>query len=420
MSTEVATERGEPPTSGDRHALRVLWFSHSSAVGGAEIGLIEAVTALRHHGIESTVVVPNEGPLVDRLRHANVPVLVHPYRWWMTLAPSRKGRTKNLLALVDIRRVRRLARLIKSTGADVVVTNTITIALPAIAARFAGVANIWYVREYGLDDHSLEFDVGDRLAYRLIDRLSRAVIVNSLTLRSHLLDHGVSTAEAVAYTVAVPEGYAQPPPSGETLQLVLVGAVKPGKGHEDAVRALAGAIRAGTRARLTFVGPALDTFSETVSKLATELGVNEHVRFTGFLEDPFAEMAAADVCLVCSRREAFGRATIEAMKCGRPVIGAASGATAELVQDEVTGLLYPAGDVDALADAIVRVDGDRDLLVQLGERAREWACERFTEERYGRDLERVVERVARGLEVSHQPSSPRSATTAPPSDEPPR
>jgi glycosyltransferase involved in cell wall biosynthesis len=396
VAAEVATKGGDAPTTGDPKTPRMLWFSHSSAVGGAELGLHEAVTALHHRGIESTVVVPREGPLVDRLRRAEVPVVVHPYRWWMTLGPSRSGRAKNILALVDVRRARRLARLIKSTGADIVVTNTITIGLPAVAARMAGVANIWYVREYGRDDHSLEFDVGDRLAYWMINRLSTAVIVNSLTLRTHLLNHGVTGVEAVAYTVDVPEGRVQAPPSGATLQLVLVGAVKPGKGHEDAVRALAGAIAAGTRARLTFVGPALETFANTISKLARELGVHEHVRFTGFLEDPFPEISAADVCIVSSRREAFGRATIEAMKCARPVIGAASGATAELVQDGVTGLLYPVGDVDALRDAIVRLDKDRDLLARLGQSARDWATERFTEERYGGDLERVVRMVYRG------------------------
>lgn len=392
----------------------MLWFSHSSAVGGAEIGLHEAVTALRHRGIESTVVVPSEGPLADRLRRGNVPVFVHPYRWWMTLAPSRSGRAKNLVALIDIRRTRRLARLIRSSGADVVVTNTITIGLPAIAARTAGVPNIWYVREYGRDDHSLEFDVGDRLAYWMIDRLSSAVIVNSLTLRTHLLEHGVDGAEAVAYTVEVPKRYAEePPPSAETLQLVLVGAVKPGKGHEDAVRGLAGATALGTRARLTFVGPALETFADAISNLAGELGVGEQIRFTGFKDDPFTEIAAADVCLVSSRREAFGRATIEAMKCARPVIGAASGATAELVQNEVTGLLYPVGDVDALRDAIVRLDRDRDLLTSLGQNARDWATARFTEERYGGDLARVVEQVCRA-------ATRRSASRERPTDEPPR
>jgi glycosyltransferase involved in cell wall biosynthesis len=405
VAANVETTGGEAPISGERRGLRVLWFSHSSSLAGAELGLHEAVAALRSRGIESTVVVPNEGPLAERLRRADVPVLVHPYRWWMTLAPARHGRIKNILALLDLRRVKRLVSLIRSTGADVVVTNTITIGQPAIAARAAGVGNIWYVREYGRDDHSLEFDLGDRLAYRLINRLSSAVVVNSSTLRAHLQEHGVRAADVVSYTVEVPERYAQAPPSGETLQLVLVGAVKPGKGHEDAVRALAGALALGARARLTFVGPALEAFADSVTALATELGVDEHVRFTGFLMDPLAELAAADVCLVCSRREAFGRVTVEAMKCARPVIGAASGATAELVQDGVTGLLYPVGDVDALRDAIVRLDHNRDLLARLGENARRWATEQFTAERYGGDLERVVERV-------YQSASRRSVSRA--------
>jgi glycosyltransferase involved in cell wall biosynthesis len=283
--------------------------------------------------------------------------------------------------------------LIRSTGCDIVFTNTITIGLPALAARMASARNIWYVREYGRDDHSLEFDVGDRLAYRLIDRLSSAVIVNSLTLRAHLLDHGIDAVEAVSYAVNVPDGYGGPPPLGDDLRLVLVGAVKPGKGQEEAVRALAAVRSDGTRATLTLVGPTLATFRESLSQTASALGVSEHVKFTGFLEDPYPEIAAADICLVCSRREAFGRATIEAMKCGRPVIGAASGATAELIEDGVTGLLYEPGDSDALRDAIVRLDRDRELLRHLGERARAWATERFTAEAYGRDLERVIELV---------------------------
>jgi glycosyltransferase involved in cell wall biosynthesis len=408
--------------AGDRLALgkidRVLWFSHSSSLGGAELGLHEAVSALRRRGVESIVVVPNDGPLVARLRDDGLAVLVQPYRWWVSLGPSRDGRLKNILAIFDIRRIRRLAALIKSTGADAVVTNTITIGLPALAARSAGVGNIWYVREYGRDDHSLEFDVGDRLAYWLIDRLSSAVIVNSLALQAHLLEHGISRAELVSYAVDVPDGYAQPPPSGETLQLVLVGAVKPGKGHEDAVRALAGVLEQGTRARLTFVGPALSTFGDAISKLAVDLGVQEHIRFTGFLDNPFPEIAAADICLVCSRREAFGRATVEAMKCARAVVGAASGATAELIEDEVTGLLYEPGDVGGLRDAITRLDRDRDLLARLGENARIWASGHFTAERYAEDLELVVVRVCGETRAAN--ASRRRASLEQPSHERPR
>jgi glycosyltransferase involved in cell wall biosynthesis len=396
-------------------ARRVLWFSHSSALGGAEIGMHEAIAALRRRGIESTVVVLSDGPLVDRLRNDGIPVLIHAYRWWMSLGPSRKGRVKNILELANVFHIRRLASLIRATGSDVVFTNTITIALPALAARVAGAQNIWYIREYGRDDHSLEFDVGDRIAYRLIDRLSSAVIVNSLTLGTHLLERGIDGVETVSYAVNVPAGYGGPPPPGEDLRLVLVGAVKPGKGQEEAVRALAAVREGGTRATLTLVGPTLAAFRESVSKTARDLGVSEHVKFTGFLEDPYPEIAAADICLVCSRREAFGRATIEAMKCGRPVIGAASGATAELIEHGVTGLLYEPGNSVALRDAIVRLDRDRELLRHLGERAQVWATERFTTEAYGRDLERVIDRVrgGTGSNVRRGTDAPEGPVRAP-------
>ena len=384
---------------------RVLWFSHNSVIGGAEIGMHEAVRALRERGVTSSVVVPRDGPLADRLRDDGVAVFVHPYRWWMSLLPSRAGRAKNLLALIDPRVRRRLAALIRDARADVVVTNTIAIGAPAIAARIARVPNIWYVREYGRDDHSLEFDVGSRLAYRLIDSLSAAVVVNSGTLRAHLQEHGVHKAEVLAYAVEVPEGVVRPRPSKPTLQLALVGTVTPGKGQEDAVRAVARVVEAGTDVQLAFVGPTLAPFRDSISKLASDLGVRDRIRFTGFVDDPFAEMAAADVCLVCSRREAFGRSTIEAMKCARPVIGAASGATAELVQHEVTGLLYSPGDVAELAAAIVRLDRDRKLLARLGDQAHEWSTNRFNLERYGEDLERVVSTVlaARGTAARARP-----------------
>ena len=52
----------------------------------------------------------------------------------------------------------------------------------------------------------------------------------------------------------------------------------------------------------------------------------------------------ADVELVCSNREAFGRVTVEAMMAGNPVIGADSGANTELIQDKKNGRIYKNGD----------------------------------------------------------------------------
>jgi glycosyltransferase involved in cell wall biosynthesis len=66
-----------------------------------------------------------------------------------------------------------------------------------------------------------------------------------------------------------------------------------------------------------------------------------------------------------SPMEGMGRVVVEALARGRPVIGAAAGGIADLVRDGVNGLLVEAGDVDGLADALVRLLSDRALATQL-------------------------------------------------------
>ncbi len=79
---------------------------------------------------------------------------------------------------------------------------------------------------------------------------------------------------------------------------------------------------------------------------------------------------------------------LEAMAAARPVVATPVGGTPELVVDGETGLLVPAGDVDALADALRRLLDDPELAARMGEAGRRRVEERFTAERM---VERVLE-----------------------------
>ena len=94
---------------------------------------------------------------------------------------------------------------------------------------------------------------------------------------------------------------------------------------------------------------------------------------------------------MCSHREAFGRVTVEAMKMGKPVVGAAIDATKELIQDGCNGLLYRVGDANDLAQKIGTLYHDREKLAVMSERARTWALDRFTTRRYSNDLRAIFE-----------------------------
>jgi glycosyltransferase involved in cell wall biosynthesis len=367
--------------------MRIAWVSHSSAAGGAELALVEGVRALVDRGQEVDVAVPEAGPLVMLLRDAGARVLVARYPLWVS-----GGRWRT-----PTHRVRRVAGTVAGAGAlarvlarrrpDAIVTNTLAVGSPALTARWLGVPHVWYVHEFGREDHGLHFDLPCGAAHRLMRHLSTEVIVDSQAVGRAVREWAdPARVHVVAYAVDVPSLPCRPPGDGVTLRLALIGRRAPGKRQEDAIRAVGMLAARGVDVSLELVGDAEAAYEQHLRALADAGGAAGRVRFTAFTPDRFARLGDADVALMCSSSEAFGRVTVEAMKLGRPVVGADAGGTAELVRDGWNGLLYPPGDSQALALRIERLHRDRPLLRDLGARAQEWSRATFTSERYADGL----------------------------------
>jgi glycosyltransferase involved in cell wall biosynthesis len=90
--------------------------------------------------------------------------------------------------------------------------------------------------------------------------------------------------------------------------------------------------------------------------------------------------------------EPFGQVIVEAMLAGVPVIAVAGGGPSEIVTDGVDGLLYPAGDADALAQTMERLRNDPDLRVRLSAAGRIRA-ERFSPQAAAASVMALYERV---------------------------
>src|SRR6202007_2888186 len=88
----------------------------------------------------------------------------------------------------------------------------------------------------------------------------------------------------------------------------------------------------------------------------------------------------ASVVAVPSRREGYGLVAREAMAHGRPVVASAVGGLLEAIEDDVTGVLVPAGDVPALRRALEDRLGDPERRARLGAAARDYAVRHFSRE----------------------------------------
>lgn len=376
--------------------MKVVLVSHSAADGGgAELALLELARGLRAHPeYDLHVVLPSTGPLLDRLRALGVGTSVERYLWgWVCGPTSVAPRLRR--AAGHAAGVLRLARLLRRLGADVIVTNTVVIPGAAVAARLLRIPHIWCIHEFGRADHGFWFDLGLTRSLRIVARLSQVVVVNSRWVAEQVQSHAAPhSLRLVQQGVDLPANPGREARDGALL--VFVSTKSPAKGQEDAIRALALLNRGGHALKLRLVGGGDPRYAAALAGLARSLHVEDSVEFLPVTPDVVGEFERARIALMCSRVEAFGRVTIEAMKCATPVIGARAAATAELIRDGWNGMLYEPGDATDLAAKISLLLENRDLSERIGETGRAWASEQFSVERYAERFAAVLDEAAGG------------------------
>jgi glycosyltransferase involved in cell wall biosynthesis len=381
--------------------MRVCFVSHIWAHGGAQLSLIELIDALTARGVECRVVVPAGREVPSALAARAIPYLTFEYWPWARAAPLPRWERFLKKPLVHLVRAVTLARLIRRWRCDVIVTNTITVCEGALAAGLLRVPHVTHAREFGDRDHGLHFEWGPRLSVRLLSMLSMRVVFNSAALAAHYGGQVPAERARVIYNAVSipPAALAQHKPErpldhGLAFSCVLVGWLIWGKGHEDAIRAIAALVRRGVPVRLKIVGGGgPPTYAQSLRELIAALGVAAQVEMVEHTSDPWSFFREAEVALMCSRMEAFGRVTIEAMKLGTPVIGARSGGTPELIRDGFNGFLYTPGDAGDLADKIELLARDPHRTREMGKHASQFARDMFTLDRHGREFLDLLEEV---------------------------
>ena len=134
------------------------------------------------------------------------------------------------------------------------------------------------------------------------------------------------------------------------------------------------------------------------------LGLDGRVRFAGRRDDVPELLAAADVFVLPSLFEGLPLVVLEAMAAGLPVVGTRVCGTSEAVADGVTGRLVAAGDVAALAAAMIEVLTQPDLAARWGAAGRLRVDQEFSAARMARETDAVYQELLRGNERNHNVS----------------
>jgi glycosyltransferase involved in cell wall biosynthesis len=133
---------------------------------------------------------------------------------------------------------------------------------------------------------------------------------------------------------------------------------------------------------------------EALEHEITGRGLAGRFALLGAVADVPRFLAGLDVAVLCSRAEGMPNAVLEYMAAGRAIVATAVGATPDLIEDGVHGLLVPPGDAGVLAGALARLLGDPNLACRLGAAARRRALERYSRAAMVRRFEDFYEQLA--------------------------
>jgi glycosyltransferase involved in cell wall biosynthesis len=272
----------------------VLWCSHTGGRGGAELALLEGVRALRQLGYPVSVVARTKGKLLDDIGEGATAV---PFDWWVyeqEAGPYSLYQRIRWLASMG-KNIVGLVSYMRRTRPALVITNTLSVCTPAVAAWILRIPHVWYIHEFGDLDHGLAFIFGRKFSLWLIRAISRRVIFNSEVIRSHFSKAAGLDGEIVRYAVetrASPVWRELKPP----VRLLILGQVSPAKGHLDAIRALRILLDRGYDATLSIVGESRyhAAYLDSLKAEIRTLGLDREVAFTSFQNDPEATILNND------------------------------------------------------------------------------------------------------------------------------
>ncbi len=182
--------------------------------------------------------------------------------------------------------------------------------------------------------------------------------------------------------------------------LAVVSRLTPWKGHTELLKALALVKQQVPDFRLLLVGeddaratPGGGSYSAELKQLSIDLGLTEHIIFTGFRRDVPQLMAASDIYTMPSFEEPFGMVYLEAMALRKPVVALDNGGAREIIEHGKSGLLSLPKDIEHLAENIVTLIKQPELRAQMGQYGRRQVEERFTPVRMARDMQHIYQQL---------------------------
>jgi glycosyltransferase involved in cell wall biosynthesis len=369
--------------------IRIAFCLDSFRLGGTELNAIRTIEALDHHRFDVSIFyLAEDGPLFERYQALELEMHHLPIR--------------SLYGPSSFIQRNRFSKLLRQKRAQIVHTHCIyTNLFMAPVARLTTNSHVIMSRRWGRQVFGKSLSLANRVCYAF----SHSVLANSQCVAQIVVESDrVPRHRIIVVPNFVDDSAFEATPASwvhrqrrnwgiadNQLVIGIVARLEKVKNHEMLLQAVA-----GIREQIHVVIVGGGSLMDSLANLATDLGIDDRVHFTGEIETQSNIHAAFDISVLCSNSEGFPNTIVEAMAAGRPVVATAVGGVSDSVIHNETGILVPRGDVNKLGEALQILVKEPDLRKSLGASGKLRVAAEFSRNRVIDNLSAVYESAATG------------------------
>lgn len=330
--------------------MKVLYIAHEYSLNGASKALLNLIDKYMDKHKVYVLTKFDNGPFWDELQKRDVKILCYDFvnscerrniyvRWlfWFVKWHLIDKRKNEQVAY-------KIANIIAEEKIDVIHSNTSVVDMGARLSKITGVTHIMHLREFGDKDFMFYPFVSRNKYYRSIEEYTKSFICISNAIYKHY-DMLPTDKKVIIYDgIDLSENIERRDRDNhKDINILIVGRISKEKGQIQALEAFKILSEKDERYHLFLAG---------AGRIHIHDKYKNKVHILGYVKNMAELREKMDIELICSRSEAFGLVTVEAMRAGNIVIGSNTGATPEIISDGGTGLLYEYNNVHDLASKI--------------------------------------------------------------------
>lgn len=355
----------------------LLFINSITIYGGGEVWMIIAMKEFIKKGYKVTLVCKNGSQIIKHSEQAGIEAI--PINISGDLNPF------TILKLRKIFRKKEINVVIANTGKD--------LRLSGIASLF--LKNIKVIARQGID-YPLKNNFRYEIAY---NKLADKIVANSVATKFTMLKSAPWLKPEnikVIYNGINPDLYQKEKTKNlrnefgfSEIDFVIgfVGRLSIQKGVQYALEAFQSVSEKYPNVRLLICGDG--ELRDDVEKFISEDKLEQKIHLAGFRTDIPNIMKTIDVLLTPSLWEGFGIVLIEAMASGKPCVATKTSSIPEIVEDGVNGLLVPPKDSQSIAESLIKLISDPQLIRQMGRAGIKTVNEKFTIDKMIKEYEKL-------------------------------